>query len=66
MRERKELRDKYNNIIGFIDEDKEGNLTIRDKYNNIKGFYRASDNTTRDKYNNIVARGQYISYVLEK
>lgn len=51
------IRNFYNEIIGYIEIDNQGNKTARDFYNKILGRYDAKQNVTRDFYNRIIARG---------
>lgn len=53
----KTIRDFYGRIMGYIEEDKNGNKTARDFYRRILGTYDARTNTTRDFYGVIVSQG---------
>ena len=42
------IRDASRMIIGYIDEESNGDKTVRDYSLRILGYYRRSDDTTRD------------------
>lgn len=55
------IRDFYNRIIGYIDEDSNGNKTARDFYRVILGRYDKNANVTKDFGGRIIARGDMTS-----
>lgn len=59
---KKEIRDFYNRIIGWVETDERtGNKTGRDFYGRIVGTYEAKLDVTRDFYGRIVAHGDALS-----
>lgn len=52
-----DVRDIGGKILGYIEEDKEGNQQCRDFYGKILGFYNKKQDVTRDFYGKIVTRG---------
>lgn len=60
--QKKELRDFYGRIIGWIETDERtGDKIGRDFYGRIVGTYQKSLDVTRDFYGRIVARGDALS-----
>lgn len=55
------LRDFYGKIIGYIEDNANGDQTGRDFYNRIVGYYDAKQNVTRDFYRRIVGKGNILS-----
>lgn len=58
------LRDFYGRILGYIQEDQNGNKTLRDFHRRILGKYHKATDTTRDFYGRIVARGDQLRMLL--
>lgn len=58
------VRNFYNQILGVIETEDNGNKTVRDFYGHILGKYQKSDNTTRDFYGRIIARGDQCSMLI--
>lgn len=51
------IKDFYGRVLGFVEDDAQGNKTYRDFYNRIVGYYRKKENVTLDFYQRVVARG---------
>ena len=58
------VRDFYNRIIGYLEYESNGDITVRDFYRVIKGKYDAKQDVTRDFYGRIVAKGNVASMLL--
>ena len=52
-----EIRDFYGKILGYIEEESNGNKTAKNFYRQILGTYNAKENVTKDFYGRIVSRG---------
>ncbi len=63
--QRMDIRNAVGAIIGFIDQEANGDKTIRNKYGAIVGYYRKNDNTTRDANGRIIARGDACAMLLK-
>ena len=51
------IKDFYGRILGYIEEDAQGNKTAYDFYRKILGKYYKKDNVTKDFYGRILSRG---------
>lgn len=51
------LRDKTDNVLGYIEIEDNGNQTLKDAEQRFRGVYEAGEDHTRDKHFNIVAKG---------
>ena len=51
------VRDFYNRILGYIEEQHNGDKTARDFYRRILGRYDKKANVTRDFYGRIISKG---------
>ena len=51
------IRDFYGKILGFIEEDMQGNKTAYNFHRQILGTYNKKENVTRNFLGAIVARG---------
>lgn len=64
------IRDFYGRIVGYIEEDAQGNKVVRDFYRTIQGKYDKKQNVTRDFYGRIIAKGDacasLINYNIQK
>lgn len=60
------IKDFYGRMIGFIEEDNEGNRQIKDFYGRIKGFYDKKSNKTTDFYGRMVGQGDILTMLLNK
>jgi hypothetical protein len=58
------LKDRNNNIIGYIETESSGNQTIKDRNNNIKGYYEVRANMTKDRNNKIIGYGNLLVTLL--
>ena len=62
MLQKKEIRDFYGRIIGWIETDTvTGDKIGRDFYHRIVGYYEKKLDVTRDFYKRIVAKGDALS-----
>lgn len=61
---RQNLKDRYNNTIGYIETDSSGKQKIKDKHNNVKGYYDPKTNVTKDRNNNSVGYGNLLTTLL--
>ena len=66
VKNRTTLRAFGGKIIGFLEEDKDGNQQIRDFYGRIKGFYDKRQDKTRDFYGRIIGEGNLLMMLLNK
>lgn len=57
MKQTQIIRNYYNQILGYIETDKNGDKIVRDFYRRILGRYDAKLDVTRDFYNRIIAKG---------
>ena len=60
------IKDFGGRIIGYLEYDSDGNITVRDFYRVIKGKSDAKQGVTRDFYGRIIARGNCASMLLNK
>lgn len=60
------LRNFYNQIIGWIEEDANGNQIGKDFYLRIVGRYRKDLNVTEDFYHRIVGRGNLLASLIQQ
>lgn len=51
------IKDFWNRIIGYVEDDRTGFKTYRDFYNVIVGYYDPKRDVTLDFYRRIVGRG---------
>ena len=58
------IRDFYGRIVGYIEEDNQGNKIVRDFYRVILGKYDKRQNITRDFYGRIIAKGDACSSLI--
>ena len=58
------IKDFYGRIIGWVQEDSNGNKKLADFQGRIKGRYDKATDTTRDFYGRIVAKGDQLSMLL--
>lgn len=63
---REPVRDFYNNIIGWIDTEPNGDQTGRDFYQWIVGYYIKSRNETTDFYKRVLYKGNMLAAVIEQ
>ena len=61
MIKRTPIKDFYGKIIGWIDEDANGDKIAKDFYGKILGKYRKSTNKTYDFYGKIISNGDTTS-----
>lgn len=55
------IKDFYGRILGYIEEDKQGNKIAYDFYRRILGRYFKQENRTRNFYGVILANGDITS-----
>lgn len=55
------IKDFYGKILGYIEEDEQGNKTIRDFYRKILGRYDKKLNITKDFYGRVLGQGDLSS-----
>lgn len=60
------IREFSGRIIGWLEEDKDGNQQLRDFYGRILGTYEKKRNQTRDFYGRILGQGNTLSMLLYK
>lgn len=58
------IKDFYGKIIGYIEEDSNGNKTVKDFYGRILGYYKKSQNVTTDFYGRKIAQGDQSSMLI--
>ena len=51
------VRDRNQNIIGFIQEDGSGRKTVRNRSQSVLGFYEPTGNVTRDAQSRLFGMG---------
>lgn len=61
---RQDLRDRNNNLIGYINTRSDGTQEGRDKNNNLKGSFNPKSNETRDVHNRLVGKGNMLSSLI--
>ena len=61
MAKRTPIKDFYGKIIGWIDEETNGDKVAKDFYGKILGKYRKSTNKTYDFYGKIISEGDTTS-----
>lgn len=61
-----DIRDKFGKIIGFIDEQSNGDKTVRDQYGKIIGYYKKGPDYTTDEYGRIIAQGEVCSMLIKR
>ena len=55
------IKDFYGKILGYIEEDLQGNKVAYDFYRRILGKYNKRENKTRDFYGRILSNGDITS-----
>ena len=60
------IREFSGNIIGWLEDDGEGNQLVRSFTGNILGFYRKSEDKTRDFYGRIIGNGNLLALLLKQ
>ena len=58
------IKDFYGRIIGWVQEDSNGNKKLTDFRGRINGRYDKATDTTRDFYGRVVAKGDQLSMLL--
>ena len=58
------IKDFYGRIIGWVQEDSNGNKKLTDFQGRIIGRYDKATDTTRDFYGRVVAKGDQLSMLL--
>lgn len=61
---RQPIKNFYNQIIGYLEEDSQGNKKAFDFYNRLLGTYEKSTNLTKDFYRRIVGKGDLTSALI--
>ena len=61
-----EIRDFQGRILGYIEEDSNGNRTARNFYRQNLGTYYAKENVTKDFYGRIVSSGDTTQALIYK
>lgn len=51
------IKDFYGRIIGWIEEDSQGNKIVKDFYGRIVSKYYKKQNITKDYYGRVIGRG---------
>lgn len=57
MTQTQTIKDLYGRIIGYVEEDSNGDKTAYDFYRRVVGRYKKNLNATQDFYGRIVAQG---------
>lgn len=60
------IREFGGKIIGWLEDDGQGNQQIRDFVGHILGFYRKSEDKTRDFYGRIIGNGNLLVMLLNR
>ena len=60
------IKDFYGKVIGFLEEDNNGNQRMKDFYGRIVGTYDKNTNKTKDFYGRIVGQGNMLTMLLYK
>lgn len=60
------IKDFYGKIIGFLEEDNNGNQRAKDFYGRIVGTYDKASNYTKDFYGRKIGRGNMLTALLFK
>lgn len=60
------LRDYYGKILGYIQEESNGDKKLLDYYRKTLGTYSKKQNVTRDYYGKIIGRGDVLTMLLKK
>lgn len=58
------IREFSGRILGWIEDDGQGNQQIRDFVGHILGSYRKSEDKTRDFYGRIIGSGNLLTMLL--
>lgn len=58
------IKDFYGRVIGYIEEDSQGNKIVKDFYRRIIGRYEKKQNVTKNFYGQIVAKGDICSSLI--
>lgn len=66
VKTRTPIRQFGGKIIGFLEEDAQGDQQIRDFTGHILGFYRKKEDKTRDFYGRIVGNGNLLIMLLNR
>ena len=61
---RQTIRDKDNNVLGYLDDMPNGDIQLRDFYMNVLGRYDKAMDVTRDFYGTIKFRGNQLTLLL--
>lgn len=60
------IKDFYGRIIGWVEDEPNGNKILRDFYGRVLGKYDARSDVTRDFYGRIITRGDNLSMLLNQ
>lgn len=60
------IKDFSGRIIGYIDEQPNGDKIVKDFYQRVLGKYHKQSNTTRDFYGRVIAQGDASAMLLNK
>lgn len=60
------IRDFYGKILGYVQEDTNGNKVFRDFYRKIVARYNKASNKTTDFYGRIISKGDVGASLLYK
>ena len=60
------IREFGGKLIGWLEDDGQGNQQIRDFVGHILGFYRKSEDKTRDFYGRIIGNGNLLVMLLNR
>ena len=57
MKQTQTIRDFYGRVLGYVEDDGQGNCTAYDFYRRVLGRYSKSLDSTQDFYGRVLARG---------
>ena len=60
------IKDFYGKILGYIEEDSNGNKKATNFYFKILGTYNKNQDVTRDFYGRIIARGDILAALIRE
>lgn len=58
------LKDSHYRIIGYVEEQSNGDKTLKDSHYRVLGYYQKSQNVTKDSHYRIVGHGDILTTLL--
>lgn len=58
------LRNIHYRVLGYIEQESDGTLTIKDSNYRVKGYYDPKQNVTKDSNYRVVAHGNLLTTLL--